>query len=757
MLEVLQDIVQEVNRARNLDEVLSIIVNEVKEAMNVDLASVYLTDLDHKQHVLMLASGIDVDKLDSVRLDIGEGLVGVVAHRAEPINLADAQQHPRYRYFEDMGSEQFHAFLGVPIIHQRDVLGVLVVQRREQKLFSEESLAFLVTLAAQLAGAIAHAEAVGQGISIEKLTSSEADNRFFKGLAGAPGVGIGTVMVLRPMLDLMSVPDRPIENIDEEIFRYQDALARVVKDIDDMQMKLGDRLKDEDHILFDAYAMLVNSDTIVDEVIAGIKRGNWAEGSLRDVIRISLRKFKQMEDPYLRERGDDIREIGQRVLKQLMKTSDGIRQYHKQTILVGKNLGVTDLADAPLKNIVGIVSTTGSSSSHLAILARAMGIPTIMGVDDLQLSEIENQAMIVDGYQGRVYISPTSSVLDEFKRLAKEEMQMDKEMQRLRKLPSESTDGFRMPLYVNSGLLADIGPSKKSGAEGVGLYRTEFPFMVRDHFPGEEEQRGIYHQTLKAFSPRPVTLRTLDIGGDKALPYFPIEEENPFLGWRGIRITLDHREIFLTQVRAMLHAGQGLNNLNILLPMISNLSELDEAILLIDQVYNEILDSGEIVEWPKIGAMIEVPAAVYQAEEIAQRVDFLSIGTNDLTQYLLAVDRNNSRVSKLYDTLHPSVIRAIYQTVESSHKHGIPVGVCGEMAGDPAAVIALLGMGVDSLSMAVASLPRMKWVVRSFSQRDARVILTRILQMSSGKEIRKYLNAALDDAGLGGLIRAGKK
>jgi len=757
MLGILQHIVQEVNRARNLDDVLSIIVNEVHHTMDVEAASVYLTDLDQSQHVLMATAGVgvDIESLGSIRLKTDEGVVGMVARRAEPINLADANKHPKYKKFKGVDHERFHAFLGVPIIHQRSVLGVLVVQRAEKKSFREDSVAFLVTLAAQLAGAIAHAEARGQGSSIEKIKSATVE-QFFRGQASAPGVGIGTAVVIFPSADLMLVPDRKIEDIDAEIFLYQDALARVVKDIDDMKERLGENLEEENRVLFDAYALLVNSDTIVDDVIEKIKLGNWAPGSLRDVIGRASRKFEEMDDPYLCERADDILDLGQRILQNLLEQEKTAVVYPKKAVLVGENIRATDLAEAPVKNIVGVVSSQGSSSSHIAILARAMGIPVVMGADDLDVTSVDHRECIVDGYQGRLYVEPNTTIIDEYSHLAKEETQLNKELNSLRKLPAETTDGKKIPLYVNTGLMADIGPSKKSGAEGVGLYRTEFPFMIRDSFPGEEEQSRIYKKTLAAFSPRPVTLRTLDVGGDKALPYFPIEEENPFLGWRGIRITLDHREIFLTQVRAMLRGAIGMENLNILLPMISDLGELDEAMLLIDQVYTEMQDEGLEVSWPKIGAMIEVPSAVYQAEELAQRVDFLSIGTNDLTQYLLAVDRNNARVAKLYDSLHPAVLRAINQAVDSGHKYGRPVGICGEMASDPAAAILLLGMGVDSMSMAVAGLPRVKWVIRSFSYRDARLMLTRALQFSSASETRKYLNAALDAAGLGGLIRAGK-
>jgi phosphotransferase system enzyme I (PtsP) len=280
--------------------------------------------------------------------------------------------------------------------------------------------------------------------------------------------------------------------------------------------------------------------------------------------------------------------------------------------------------------------------------------------------------------------------------------------------------------------------------------------MTRERFPSEEEQCIIYRQVMEAFAPRPVTLRTLDIGGDKALSYFPIVEENPFLGWRGIRVTLDHPEIFLVQLRAMMRASAGLNNLYLLLPMVSHVAEVDEAQRLIKRLYREMVDAGEPIEMPKVGIMIEVPSAVYQIDALARRVDFLSVGTNDLTQYLLAVDRNNSRVASLYDALHPSVLGALIQIMEGARRQQKPVSVCGEMAGDPVAALLLLGMGVNSLSSSVANLLRVKWVIRNFTVTQAREVLEQVMQLEDAKSIRRYVDQVLEKAGLGGLVRAGK-
>jgi phosphotransferase system enzyme I (PtsP) len=304
--------------------------------------------------------------------------------------------------------------------------------------------------------------------------------------------------------------------------------------------------------------------------------------------------------------------------------------------------------------------------------------------------------------------------------------------------------------------MADVTRSLEQGAEGVGLYRTEVPFLLRERFPSEEEQRQIYREQLEAFAPRPVTMRTLDIGGDKALPYFPIEEDNPFLGWRGIRVTLDHPEIFLGQVRAMLKASVGLGNLRIMLPMISNVPELDEAIQLIRRGHRELVQEGMELALPPIGVMVEVPAAVYQARALARRTDFLSVGSNDLTQYLLAVDRNNPRVAAIFDDMHPAVLQALVQIVEGAALYRRPVSVCGELAGNPLAAVLLLGMGVDSISMSAGSLLKIRWVIRSYSRARAKSLLQAALRMTDARQVRELMEKSLDEMGLGGLIRPGK-
>lgn len=756
MLDILRRIVQEVNLAKDLEQALNIIVKRVKNVMSVDVCSVFLINEHDKEYVLMATDGLNADAVGKVRMSETVGLVSLVGKRAEAINIEDAAKNPRYQHFPEASEEDFHGFLGVPIIHHRKVLGVLVIQSSKIQKFNEDDETFLITVAAQLAAAIVHAEASG-GISGLKQSNNEKEHESkpIHGLPGAPGVAMGTAIVMYPPADIDAIPDRQISDVENEVKVFDAAVEFVVKDIKNLSERLKDVLPEEDRALFDVYLLMLNSQAISGITRDRIREGNWAAGALRQTIQEHEQVFHEMEDSYLRERADDVRDLGRRVLMQLQDVTQNEIEFPDNAVLIGEDISASMLAEVPTEKLAGVISVRGSRTSHVAILARAMSLPAVMGAIDLPVGKIDGRTIIADGYSGRVFVSPNKKVVKEFQRLIDEEAALSDELTTLRNLPAQTQDGIEISLLANSGLLSDITPSLQSGAEGIGLYRTEFPFMERQKFPSEEEQRGIYRQVLESFHPRPVTLRTLDVGGDKALPYFPITEDNPFLGWRGIRITLDHPEIFLVQVRAMVRASAGLNNLKILLPMISDIAELNEALGLIHQVYGELLEEGEEVVMPEIGVMIEVPSAVYQAGNLARRVDFLSIGTNDLTQYILAVDRNNARVASLYDSLHPAVIRAILQVVESARVHNIPVSVCGEMAGDPIAALLLLAMGIDSLSMSVSSLPRVKWVIRNITRERARQILSEVLLVEDAAGIRKYLNETFEAAGMGGLVRAG--
>ncbi len=762
MLKVLKRIVQDVTAASHLADALGILVRHINKAINAEAVSVYLIDNKNAEYVLIATEGLNKQAEFRVRIGLDHGLIGLIGRREEPINLKDAPFHSDFHHNPLLGEEHLNAFLGVPIIQHRKLYGVLIVQQVEPRAFDDAEESFLITLAAQLGGIIAHAEATGELAELTQpkplgLTKVDVAPIALVGVGSVPGIGIGTAIVVYPPSDIDAVPRHPVDDIENEIKVFYKALEGARDDMRRLSKRMKATVAEEEHALFDVYLRILDKDSLGAEVEQVIREEKIsAQGALATVIKKHVAQFESMEDDYLRERASDFRDLGRRVLAELQWSQREEISYPKRTILVGEEVTAAALAEVPEGYLAGVVSARGSNNSHVAILGRALGVPTVMGVRGLKLEHISRRAVIVDGYYGHVYISPSRTVLSEFKQLAQEEHDLNQSLVSLRDKPAETTDNYRVSLQVNTGLAMDAGLSMSVGAEGVGLYRSEVPFMSRDRFPSEDEQTIIYRQTLKAFAPRFVTMRTLDIGGDKVLPYFPVEEDNPYLGWRGIRVTLDHPDVFLIQVRAMMRASEELNNLRIMLPMVTNLSEVEEASYLMDQAYNELLEEGCIIEKPKIGVMIEVPAAAQLAREMARRVDFISVGSNDLTQYLLAVDRNNARVAGLYDALHPAMLRVLLKIVEGGHAAGVEVSICGEMASDPLAVILLIAMGFDTLSMNSAGLPRVKWVIRNFAIANARKILAEVLEFEHPTEIRFHLQKALEEEGLGGLIRAGK-
>ncbi len=751
MLDTLRRIVQEVNNAPDIRSALDFMAQRVRDAMGTEVCSIYLRDDDKERYVLMASEGLKREAVGHVSLGLSEGLVGLVGMREEPVNLEDAFGHPKFLYLAETGEDPFHAFLGVPVMHHGEVLGVLVVQQRDARRFDQSEEAFLVTISAQLSAVIAHAHA--SGVLFEQLDPHNGQAATYDGVAGAPGAAIGRAIVLFPETDLASVPDRETTDISGEIAQLDEALVRVRQEIRDLAERAKQALGADEQALFDVYMRMLDRNALPAEVVAKVREGHWAQGALRMVVEAHVRSFELMDDPYLRERAADVRDLGRRVLAQLQSRDRRSREYPAGCILIGEDISAPTLMEMPQERIAGIATSRGSRNSHMAIVARAMGIPTVVGAQNMPLKQLDGKEVIVDGFRGRLIVNAGTELKEQFQEIIAEENSLLEGLEKLRNLPACTEDGECVQLQVNTGLMTDINRSIQRGAEGVGLYRTEIPFMVRDRFPSEEEQRQIYREQLAAFAPHQVTMRTLDIGGDKGLSYFPIDEENPFLGWRGIRVTLDHPEIVIVQVRAMLRAAQGLNNLRIMLPMVTSVFEAEEAQHLIHRAWLEVHDDGVDLDMPPVGVMIEVPASVYQARALAQRVDFLSVGTNDLTQYLLAVDRNNSQVSGLYNSLHPAVLHALLHVVEQAHEEGKPVSVCGEMAGDPATALLLMAMGYDSLSMSASNLLRVKAAVRRVSMSFVRRLLNEVLAMDNGEVIASYVDLQLTKAGVGDLIR----
>ena len=755
MLGRLRSIVQKVNAAKDLQSALDIIVYQVRDALDTQVCSVFLLDKDINAHVLMASDGLNKESVGHVSLEAGEGLVGLVAKHAEPLNLQDAAMHPSFHYLKDTGEELYHSFLGVPIIHHRSVLGVLVVQHEERRRFDESEEAFLITLSAQLAGVIAHAEATGavEGVSPSGHKTSDT---VFPGVSGSSGVAIGEVVVVFPLADLSQIPQRQTTDIDREIKFFNSCLELVRKDMRNLHAKLAGQVAEEERQLFDVYVRMLDDAALGNEIVERIRMGNWAQGALAYVANEHVRSFEEMDDPYLSERAIDIKDLCARILFYLQEKEVVKTEYSDNTILLSEEITPAMLAEVPETKLKGLISVKGSTNSHVAILARSMGIPTVMGVVDLPYTQLHSKEVILDGYKGEVITNPSDQIRTRYRETIQEQDELSKGLEGLKDLPCETADCHRVNLWVNTGLMTDVVRSLDHGAEGIGLFRTEVPFLLSERFPSEQEQYEIYREQLEAFAPKLVTMRTLDIGGDKSLPYFPIEEANPFLGWRGIRVTLDHPEIFTAQIHAMLRASVGLDNLQIMLPMISNINEVDSAKQLIKKAYHELIQEGVDVKFPPVGVMIELPAAVYQTRALAKMVDFISVGSNDLTQYLLAVDRNNPRVANLYSAFHPAVLSALQHVVSATQAEGKPVSICGEMAGDPGAAVLLMAMGFDILSMNAATLLKVKSVLRSITLEVAEDLLKHVMELDDAEMVRSAVDLALYNAGVDRLLRSSR-
>lgn len=735
----LKKIVQEVATITSPAEQMTYIVSAVRAAMQVDVCSLYIAD-SNKVLTLAATDGLNASAVGNVKLADGEGLVGSIAHSSHPLNLENAAQHPDYRYFPETDEEQYQSFLGVPLVHLRRLIGVLVVQEQQSRKFTDEEEAFLVTIAAQLAATASLEDVVENASTVTQRII---------GIKGAVGIGIGTIHLLAGN-NLDKVLDQECTNVDQELEKFRAAIRECLLELDQGACSLEELRLENVAAVFSIYKMLLESQELVQGVEQRIRNGNWAEGSLRRTIREIAAKFDRMEDPYLRSRGEDIQNIGNKLYAKL-RGHQASTCHDQNLILAGDLISIADIARFKREQLVGILCQSGSSLSHTAVLSTALGLPAVMGTGKIKNLEQSTPA-ILDGHHGQVILNPPAAVLEEFTELANREQHLFEELEELKELPAVTPDNFRVKLYANTGLMADVSPGLKRGAEGIGLYRSEIPFMEHETFPTEEEQLLIYRHALSAYAGSPVTIRTLDIGGDKALPYYNFSEENPYLGWRGIRFTLDNRPIFMTQIRAMLRASEGLDNLHILLPMVSRVDELDSFNLLIDDACAQLKNEGYKLQRPPVGIMVEVPAAVNLLPFFASRINFVSIGSNDLTQYLLALDRNNSRVSHLFDNLHPAVLQEIYRIVQKCRQTGLAVSLCGEMAADPLAVILLLGMKIDALSMSAYSLPKIKLLIRTLPAGFAEKILKQALEMDHENKIRELTRQTLLSFNLGKLV-----
>ncbi|AOM42292.1 phosphoenolpyruvate--protein phosphotransferase [Xenorhabdus hominickii] len=747
MLMRLREIVEKVAMAASLSEALELLVNETCLAMDTDVCSIYLADHQRQCYYLMATRGLNKPKGRAISLAFDEGVVGEVGRLSELINLADVRDHPSFKYIPQVKEESLRAFLGVPIVYRRQLQGILIVQQRERRLFNESEESFMVTLAMQLAVILAQAQTKG-------IFGQYRQTRI-KALPISNGIVMAQGWQDRSQPLLEQVSEASTLDYQAERSRLTQALEQATAECRRISKRFTASSQKESAAIFDLYSHLLNDPQLKQDLFYSVDNGFVAEWAIKTVIEKYAAQFASLQDPYMRERASDLRALGQRVLFHLSDSFTDAAQWPERFILVSDELSANLLAEIPQEQLVGVIVRDGATHSHSAILVRAMGIPAIMGAD-IQPELLHNRTLILDGYRGEIFIEPEPLIVKEYQQIIEEEQVLSKLAECEQQQKAELKNGERVRVQLNAGLSLKDEQQIADSIDGVGLYRTEIPFMLHSGFPSEDEQKNRYQEILSLFPDKPVVLRTLDIGADKQLPYMPISEDNPCLGWRGIRITLDQPEIFLIQLRAMLKANALTGNLKILLPMVTSIEEIDEALKLIDRAKAEVeqaIDSSVIM--PKIGVMIEVPSTIFLLPQLKKRVDFVSIGTNDLTQYLLAVDRNNTHVASLYDNLHPAVIRALKLIFDECQRLDLPISICGEMAGLPLGALILLGLGYRYLSMSGRSVPRIKYLLRNLDVNDLDYLIEEVLQAETSQQIKILSSEFMETNGLGGLIRGG--
>ncbi len=778
-LMILEDISALISHSQDLQETLNSIVAIVAERMETEVCSLYILERKKNRLTLWATMGLDQESIGKVSMGITEGLTGLVIERMTPVMVVDAQAHPRYKYFPETGEERFHSFLGVPLFEKRMPLGVLVIQTSRRREFSRDEIRLLKAISAQVSGIIIQARLLDslknkererkeyqkrmvdalrklrsyEGRRLERAGRGAAQKwrGRLAGLSVAPGFGRGTAFILRARMDLKSVKKERAKNPKREIERFRAAVERGIEQIQNLKQRMSSLISKEDGAVFDVHRLILGDPVLIEQIENKIRKERYtAEYAVSAVFEQHLNSFTQIEDDYLRERAADVKDVAQRLLENLSGMNEEKPVLPEQAILVAEDLSPADLSLIEGDHFRGIVLATGGVTSHASILAKSFEIPSVAAVEGLIENVRQGDSLIVDGNSGVVYINPSHEVVREYDRLEREYLAFNKELGELRDLPAETQDGHRVSLYANIGLLSDIAFAHLHGAQGVGLYRTEVHFLTHRDFPGEEEQFALYRRVVEGMGGRPVTIRTLDIGADKYPAYVRrgTTEPNPFLGWRSIRVSLEMPEIFKTQLRAILRAG-ALGRVRLLIPMVTSLEEIQRVKELLAEVKEELEhEEAPFDSQIELGIMVEVPSIVHLVSRIVREVDFLSIGTNDLIQYILAVDRGNPKVAELYEPLHPAVLAALGIIIEGAKREGKRVGMCGEMAGDPLYTLVLLGMGLEEFSMGSLFIPVVKKIIRSVTYRQAKATAQIVMQMDTVGEIKKHLFDQMRELGM---------
>ncbi|HLO25422.1 MAG TPA: phosphoenolpyruvate--protein phosphotransferase [Geobacteraceae bacterium] len=772
-LRTLEDISALILHSHDLQETLDNIVNLVAKRMGSEVCSIYLLEDDGETLRLQATKGLSRSSVGRISMKTSEGLTGLVIEQKGVVNIKDAPSHPRFKYFRETKEEKFHSFLGVPLFERKAPVGVIVIQSREQRTFTVAEISTISTIAYQISSIVINAKL------LDSIRKKEEERAFFEkelekiraggpreekaaaarkkgktsvmlaGTAASSGFCWGKVYILNQRVSRNGSEFVNILPAEEERKRFQLALEKAKIQTIYMEKRVAQLLSKEDAAIFHTHLMILEDRGFSGKVLELIDADYGAVRAVQEVVEHYVLAFSNMEDPYLRQRSADMEDIGRRIIDSLEGSDRTRTKLRERRIIVAEDILPSDMATLDHDKILGIITEKGDVNSHASIMAKSLGIPAVLGIEGLLKKIGPRDEVIIDGTSGHIYINPDDSVKVEYERLQGDYSLKRRELEGLRDLPAVTVDGFRVHLRANIGLLSDVRVALANGAEGVGLYRTEFPYMTRRAFPDRHDQYLLYRRILEGFGSLPVSIRTLDIGGDKGLPYFAYpKEDNPFMGWRSIRVSLERQDIFVEQLAAVLLASPH-GRASLMFPMISGVDEIRAIKKILEEVKSELSRGGHPFN-PDMhfGIMIELPAAVQTADILIREVDYFSIGTNDLIQYTLAADRNNPKVKQYYDSFHPAVLHSIKHVADVANRAGKQVSICGEMAADPISAVLLIGMGISDLSLSAPSIPLIKQAIRKISRATAAGIAEQVLAMESSGEIRRYLEGVKEKLGI---------
>jgi len=708
-------------------ERLDQIVRQIASNMVAEVCSVYVLRSDSILE-LYATEGLNKDAVHLAQLKMGQGLVGTIAASAQPLNLSDAQAHPAFRYLPETGEEIYHSFLGVPILRSGRTLGVLVVQNKTSRTYREDEVEALETTAMLIAEIVASGELkkiTRPGVELDLTRAVSID-----GDAYGEGIGLGHVVLHDPRIVVTNLLN---EDADTEIRRLAEAIGSLRISIDDMLQRRDVATEGEHREVLETYRMFAHDQGWVRRMEEAIRNGLTAEAAVEKVQSDTKARMMRLTDPYLRERMHDFDDLANRLLRQLMGFGGRgpEHEFPVDAIVLARAMGAAELLDYPREKLRGLVLEDGAVTSHVVIVARAMGIPVIGQATGIVALAENNDPIIIDGDDGKVHLRPVTDLQRAYEEKVRLRARRQEQFRALRDVEPITKDGQKVSLKMNAGLLVDLPQLEESGADGIGLFRTELQFMIASNMPKGEEQEAFYRSVLRQAKGKPVTFRTLDIGGDKVVSYMRgQEEENPALGWRAIRLSLDRPGLLRTQMRALLRAAAGAE-LKMMLPMVTEVSEIHAVRELMQKEVQHLSKfSHALPRKLQFGVMLEVPSLMWQLDELMSEVDFVSVGSNDLFQFSMAVDRGNARVSDRFDTLGKPFLRILRDIIRAGERNNTPVTLCGEMASKPLSAMALIGLGFRSISMSPTAIGPVKAM---------------LLGVDAGL-LAEELNAALDDS-----------